>query len=307
MDFKGRRVEAHNVWPAATEFRAEADFKAKLALQNGLTPFKTIALTANSNAAYQRCVGHLIDGLDALPNRPDYFFDHCVKIIDLAQGLVAPGKGLRGVMENLPTELLALDAASWEKISEALGQAIPRVTVDLLAKRLLQSYLGQGEKPKQLRDRSEAAMGAAFYSAFCQKYTTDANAQTLNDFGRNIPKAGSLLRLYLSGQPGTRETKASAGVLNLTANAIPAQTRMKVILSLLLFTVRNERAHGAVISPFRTSKADLARYGSYYYLMLTSYVFALGTLALRFKGKSVSSPDILAGCLDNLVLQRAFF
>lgn len=307
MDFKGRRVVAHNVWPVATEFRAEAEFKDKIASLDGQAPFKTIALATNSNPAYQRCVGHLIDGLDALPNRPDYMFDHCVKVMDLAQRHLAQGNGLRGVMENLPPALLAEDPTSWEEIVKHLGQAIPRVTVDFLAKRLLQAYLGQGEKPKQVRDRAETAMGPTFYNAFCQKYTTDANGNTLQDFGINIPKAGSFLRLYLSGVPGTRKKKASAAVLNLTTNVIPAKTRMTVILSLLLFTVRNERAHGAVISPFRTSKANLERYESYYYLMLAGYVFALGTLVLRFPGKSVTSPAILAGCLDNLVLQQSFF
>lgn len=307
MDFKGRRVVAHNVWPVATEFRAEAEFKNKIASLNGLAPFKTIALATNSNPAYQRCVGHLIDGLDALPNRPDYLFDHCIKVMDLAQRHLAQGRGLRGVMENLPAALLAQDSTSWEEIAKKLGQAIPRVTVDFLAKRLLQAYLGQGEKPNQLKDRAETALGHAIYNAFCQKYSTDSSGNTLQDFGVNIPRAGSFLRLYLSGEPGTRKKKASSAVLNLTTNEIPAQTRMKVILSLLLFTVRNERAHGAVISPFRTSKANQERYESYYYLMLTAYVFALGTLVVRFPGKSVTSPEILAGCLDNLGLQQSFF
>ena len=306
MDFKGRRVVAHNVWPVATEFRAEAEFKNKIASHDGLAPFKTIALATNSSPAFQRCVGHLIDGLDALPHRPDYPFDHCVKVMDLAQRHLAQGHGLRGVMENLPAALLAEDSTSWEEIAKLLCQAIPRVTVDFLAKRLLQAYLEQGEKPKQLKDRAETAMGKALYNAFCKKYSTDSSGNTLQDFGVNIPKAGSFLRLYLSGEPGTRKKKASAAILNLTTNAISAQTRMKVILSLLLFTVRNERAHGAVISPFRTSKANHERYESYYYLMLTAYVFALGTLVLRFPGKSVTSRAILAGCLDNLMLQQSF-
>lgn len=70
MDFKRRRVVAHNVLPIATEFRAETELNGKIASQNGQAPFRTIALAINSDPAYQRCAGHLIDGLDALPNRP---------------------------------------------------------------------------------------------------------------------------------------------------------------------------------------------------------------------------------------------
>jgi hypothetical protein len=307
MDFKSRRVEAHNVWPASTEFRAEAEFKARIAACQTIPPFAPIPVMDNSDPDYQRSIGHLIDGLDALPNRPDFCFDHCFKVLDLAKSSLAAGKGIRGVMEKLPTKLLKLDTKSWAGITGELGKAIPRVTVDLLAKRLLQAQMGQGQNPTLLVERAERCMGKDFYAAFCAKYTTDEAGSSLVNFNRNIPRAGSLLRLYLSGEPGTRAKRPTVSVLDLTTNPISAETRMKVLLSLLLFTVRNERAHGAVMSPFRTSKANFERYSSYYYLMLVAYVFALGSLALLHTGKSVSSKTILAGCSDNLAKQKSFF
>lgn len=307
MDVKAQRINAYNQWPASVTFRAEAEFRSRLSEQDGQIPFEPIALVANKAAEYHRCVGHLIDGLDALPDRPDYFFDHCFKLLDLAKTTVAPGGGNRGVMERLPGELLTLDRKSWEAIADELGRAIPRTTVDFLAKRLLEAQLGQGKYAKELKERAEEVMGAKFYSAFCKKYLCDENGQPTGSFQGKLQKAGSLLRLYLSGKPASRKGKASHPDLEFRGKKISAEERMKALLSLLLFTVRNERAHGVVISPFRTSKATMARYESYYFLMLTAYVFALGTLALRFKGNSVASADILAGCKANLAIQARFF
>ncbi len=307
MNFKGQRIDAHNNWPAKTNFRAETAFQGKLTSRQDEIPFTPILISQNGDDGYQRCVGHLIDGLDALPNRPDYFFDHCFKVLDLAQAKVAPSCGIRGVMEKLPTELLTLDTHTWTQVTGELGKAIPRVTVDFLAKRLLHAFVGKGKQHKELRERAEACMGHAFYTAFCTKFVTATNGQPLANFSRNIPMAGSLLRLYLSGKPGTRKKKASAPILDVRLNPASAPKRMQVLLSLLIFTIRNERTHGAVISPFRTSKAKLERYESYYFLMLVAYLYALGTLSLRFPNNSVSGAEILAGCTANLMQQSSFF
>lgn len=307
MDVKAQRINAHNNWPASIEFRAEAEFRDRLAARGESIPFRPIVIGPNKDAEYHRCVGHLIDGLDALPYRPDYFFDHCFKILDLAKTTVAPGAGNRGVMERLPAELLRLHTKSWEGIADELGRAIPRTTIDFLAKRLLEAYLGKGKYAKELKERAEGVMGQAFFSTFCKKFLTDENGQPMTDYEGNLQNAGSLLRLYLSGKRATRKKKATHPDLDFRNKTISAATRMQVLLSLLLFTVRNERAHGAVISPFRTSKATLMRYESYYYLMLVAYVFALGTLALRFQNNSVSSAAILSGCKANLTEQAGFF
>jgi len=314
MDFKGRRVEAHNNWPETTEFRAEIEFKEKLLAFDKFPPFKPISLGSNGDAGYQRCVGHLIDGLDALPLRPDYFFDHCFKVIDLSKEAVKSKTGIRGVMEKLPGALLKVDSTHWESIMDCLAAAIPRVTIDFLAKRLLEAPATLDEQNK-LKERADKCLGEKFYSAYCEKYlnpiidaeTTIPERKREFTFHENIPKAGSLLRLYLSGKSGTRPQAATVAALDIINNPVKAEKRMQVLLSLLLFTIRNERAHGNVISPFRTSKAKFERYESYYYIMLVAYVFALGSLIVRFPSSSVSSEQVLQGCIHNIKLQRAFF
>lgn len=308
MDFKGRRVNAHNTWPVSAEFRAEVEFRERLGTSLGSAIFRPAQLADNADAVYQKCVAHFIDGLDALPQRPDYYFDHCFRVLDVLKKTIAhPDKGLSGVAANLPAKLLILDQNSWTQIANSFGAAIPRVTIDFLAKRLLSTYRTNDEELKLLRKRAIDILGAQFYEEFCKKFTNDNLGNPLPSFTKNIPAAGSLMRLYLSGQPGTRGKKASHPVLDVRLNPISAPKRLQVLLSLLLFTVRNERAHGAILSPFRSSKAKLERYESYYYIMLTAYIFALGSLAYQFPNKSICSSDILMILQSNIALQANIF
>jgi hypothetical protein len=307
IDFKGRRVEAHNTWPAAIEFRAEADFNKLVHANAGRAPFEPIQLQPNGDPEYQTCVGHLIDGLDALPLRPDYFFDHCFRVLDHATATIAPNKGIEGVMEKLPARLLAIDSALWTDIVDLLGQSMPRVTLDLLARRLLQAETAGRPKLEGLKKRAPKILGTGFYNDFCQKYLHDEHGNPLPTLGESISLAGRFFRLFLSGKAGTRTKAASHSELDLRGKIVGAEKRMQVVLSLLLFNARNERAHGAVISPFRTSKATADRYESYYFMALTTYIFALGSLAVRFPNQSVTSAAIAAGLKKNLDLQTAFF
>jgi hypothetical protein len=305
VTFKSQRVEAHNEWPAVTEFAAEVDFRAELAANSGRAPFQPIKLEHNDDPAYQTCIGHLIDGLDALPLRPDYFFDHCFRVLDNGTGYFG-SKGIEGVMMKLPGDLIAADSATWTVVVNELVEAMPHITRLLLARRLLQSH---AVKPalKPLIKRAERVFGSVFAAQFGQKYAYDASGAALPSINSNIDRAASLLKQYLSGEPGTRTKAPTHPALDLRGTVIPAKQRMQVLLSLLLFTLRNERAHGTVISPFRTSRATVERYESYYYIALMAYVFALGSISVRFSTASITSTQILTGMRANLALLSAFF
>ena len=309
MNFKEERVNAHNNWPLRSDFKAEVMLKEKLEANADIKLFQPIPIVQNVDPDYQRCVGHLLDALDFLPYRPDYSFDHCFRILDIAGAPMAPNGGIKGVVQKLGSKLLQQDRAEWDGIADALCRAMPLRVYELLAKRLLQAALPSASRIEaRLNPRAEHCFGARFYSAFISKFTLDASGAVLADAAdRNRANAAKLLKLYFSGTRGTRTKPASDPALDLTvANNVPdSDRRIEGLLSLLLFTIRNERAHGNVISPFRTSKARLERYESYYFLMLMAYVFAMGTLMLRFQ--CITSGSILTGCVENIRLQQAFF
>jgi hypothetical protein len=307
MNFSNERILAHNDWPTDIRFKAEDAFRNRLLGRDSRAPFEPMQLTFSDDPDYQRCIGHLLDALDQIPSRPDYAFDHFFRIIDIVGTSIPIGKGIRGVVQGVAQSLLVDDRASWEQIIDALCTAMPLRTHEFLAKRLLSASLLPPGK-EGLHKRALHTLGSNFYPALITKYTTDKSGYLITDESKfDWASAGKLLKLYLSGKPGTRTKAASTQALDLTkpSNVPDHRRRSEVLTSLLLFQVRNERAHGAVISPFRTSKATIVRYQSYYFSMLISYIYALGIMNLKFK--CIAPPELLAGCLKNIQAQRDFF
>jgi len=124
----------------------------------------------------------------------------------------------------------------------------------------------------------------------------------------NEKKLGLFLRAYLRAKPKQPKNAASHVLLDLgKAVNIPSDCkRIELLLSLLLFQIRNERAHGVGMSPFRASKSSMDRYKNYYFQMLIAYTFALGGMSLRWP-ESISAADIAKTMVKNVQLQNSFF
>lgn len=309
MDFKKERVNCHNKYPELIQFKAERKFKEKLDRANGIIPFEPIQIGYGDDSVYQTCVGHLIDGLEFLPYRPDYMFDHSFKVIDEAAGYYFSGKGIKGIVQGLPAKLLNHSRADWEAIVDLLGKNIPLMTCRFLVKRICEAHFLADGNSKQLKDRAISCLGAQFYDEFIKRFALDDSGQATGIISsEQINKAASFVKLYLSGGKGTKKSKPSYKCLDITkeVNVPTHNKRMEFLLSLLLFNMRNERAHGAVLSPFRTSKSSIERYQSYYFAMLCSYIFCLGALDLRGFGNVLAS-SILICAENNIELQASFF
>lgn len=309
MDFKKERVNCHNKYPELVQFKAERKFKEKLDKAHGVIPFQPIQIGYGDDPVYQTCIGHLIDGLEFLPYRPDYMFDHSFKVIDEAAGYYFSGKGIKGIVQGLPAKLLNHSRADWEAIVDLLGKNIPLMTCRFLVKRICEAHFLTDRNSEQFKDRTGSCLGAQFYDEFINRFALDNDGQlTGNISSEQINKGASFIKLYLSGKKGTKKIKSSYKCLDLTKEInVPSHNkRMEFLLSLLLFNMRNERAHGAVLSPFRTSKSSIERYQSYYFAMLCSYIFCLGALDLRGFG-NVPASSILICAESNLKLQTRFF
>jgi hypothetical protein len=310
LDFKKERVNCHNRFPEIVQFKAERKFEEKLNNANGLTPFSPAQLDHGDDPIYQTCVGHLIDGLEFLPYRPDYMFDHCFKGIDEAGRYFFPKKGIKGIAQGLPGKLLNQSRGDWESVADLLGANIPLMTCRFLVKRICEAHFLKDGNSQQLSDRASHCFGSQFYGEFIKRFALDGTSQAKGRIStERINKGASFLKLYLSGKKGTKKSKnASYKCLDLTdeKNVPTHNTRLELLLSLLLFNMRNERSHGAVLSPFRTSKSSIDRYESYYFAMQCSYIFCLGALELRGFG-SLSGEKIRICAEENVHLQLTFF
>ena len=309
MNTQDQRIAAHNNWPTKVEFKAERAFREHLNVKGESIPFKTIALGPGNDRTYQVCVGHFVDALEALPHRPDYFFDHCFKVIDVSAKPLFNKQGVNGIVQGLAGKLLSASTQDWQATVDALGSHVPLMTCRYLAKRMLLAHGTTDDLDKQLELRVEKCVRKTVYDEFVGKFGSDASGARLNPATDGaIEKAASFLKLYLSGKPASKSRGSGFALLDLKnpKNVPTHHQRIEFLLSIFLFTMRNERSHGGVLSAFRTSKGTLERYEGYYFAMLCAYIFSLGVLNLRGLG-SISPPNILICATDNLAMQKAFF
>ena len=309
MNTQDQRIAAHNNWPTKEEFKAERDFLEHLTAKGASAPVKTFNLGLDDDPTYQICVGHFVDGLEALPYRPDYFFDHCFKVIDESARPLFNKQGIKGIVQGLAGKLLTNSDQDWKAIIDALGSSIPLMTCRYLAKRMLLVHGSADAQDRLLSARIEKCFRKAVYDEFFAKFGTDTTGMRVTPTSdKAIEKAASFLKLYLSGKPASKTRGSGFALLDLNnqKNVPTHHQRIEFLLSILLFTMRNERTHGGVLSAFRTNKGALERYESYYFAMLCAYIFSLGILNLR--GLGSISPMLISSCAtDNLALQKAFF
>ena len=309
-----KRIEYQNDWPTKIDFSAELEFQKKIEAAGGLAPFKTGKLTNVNSKDFHIYVGNLIDGLDALPHRPDYLFDHCFRIIDASSKTLTKKKKTTFAISEVNLNIFSTGKADWDQIADLMCKHMPTSTASYIATRLLDASLGKGTDAGAIVARGEKCISSKRFTEATKKYTY-AN---YSGPGVAVNKFASFIRLLLkTSTPLKKTTKNSSSpsastsnfsTLDLTksANLLSKEDKIQFIITLLLFTMRNERQHGSSVSPFRTSKANLGRYASYYYAMICSYIIALGVVSTGFP-KAISSSAILTNAQDNFAEFSKFF
>ncbi|PMS29884.1 hypothetical protein B0G57_1419 [Trinickia symbiotica] len=310
MDFKKERVNSHNDWPQITLFKAERKFHELLEKKRPVKLFQQAKLRHEDNPDYQKMVGHFLNGLEALPERPDYLFDHCFTVIDRGASSLFPGKGITGIVNGLGNRLIAHSSTEWESIIDSLTRAMPLSSYRYVAKNICEAQLGCNAYSGPIVERVRKFFEPARYHQFIEKFVFGAGLTTSKPISHEaVQQAANFLKLYASGSLATKRTCAPAFRkldMSDSSNLLSPAQRAHFLLSLYAFIARNERAHGELLSPFRTSKADLKRYESYYFLATMTYTFALGVLELRGWG-GITSAEIRECCTRNLAVQEALF
>ncbi|HEI8819659.1 TPA: hypothetical protein SLG99_002012 [Serratia marcescens] len=308
MNFQKTRVDIHNNYPEKILFKAELAFKKRLEDKGLDVIFSPIKLQYNEDASFQVYLSHYIDGLNTLPFRPDQTFDNNFKVIDDAGRAIFPRGGTKKVLEGLSNKLSINQNLDWQNIIDILTENIPLMTCRYITKNILEAHKDNSFEGCKFQKRIEDCLGKVEYTQLLNQFSSIPNPASSPTSLEYIKSASSFMRLYLKGKKTSQSNKPYPSKLDLSkaSNVLNHAKRFDILISLLLYTMRNERAHGASISPFITSKSTLERYESYYFTMLCSYIFSLGVLSLHgFAG--LNSSNILDCCKENIKIQKYFF
>jgi hypothetical protein len=307
-----QRIDSHNSWPKKVGFAAELDFQQRIADAAGAAPFKTADLNDAGTAEFHRYLGNLIDGLDALPQRPDYTFDHCFRIIDSAAKQLTGKTKTTYAINEVYLNLFSTDPGTWSDIVEHLAFNIPMASAEYIARRLLDASIGKGTDPHAIASRAKKCLDSQRYAEITDKYS-------YGNFpgapGAAVNACATFLRLLLATKrtsplPKSKKSANAATYpaldLTVAANTLTSEEKLRLLLSLFLFVMRNERQHGSAVSPFRTSKATLERYASYYYALYCAYAFALGVISAR-DATTIQALTIFENVQVNISAFKKFF
>lgn len=308
MNFQKTRVDIHNNYPKKILFKAELAFKKRLEDKGLNVVFSPIKLQYDEDASFQVYLSHYIDGLNTLPFRPDQTFDNNFKVIDDAGRALFPKGGAKKVLEGLSNKLLINQNLDWQTIVDILTENIPLMTCRYITKNIFEAHKDNSFEGGKFKERIETCLGKIEYKQLLEQFPSAPTPASSPASLEHLNSASSFLKLYLKGKKTNQSKKSYPSKLDLSkaSNVLSHSKRFDILISLFLYTMRNERAHGASISPFITSKSTFARYESYYFAMLCSYIFSLGVLSLRgFAG--LNSSNILDCCKENVDIQKYFF
>jgi hypothetical protein len=259
------RTRFNNQWPAKYLFPVEQDLTLRLAKNNFRSIFFPATLIHSDDHHFQTLLAHSIDSLDSLPLRPDLAFDQLWKALDAEFFRL---KSLLGVAASISRFKVFSDYVSTSLLTSkshySLVSQIPLQTCEFLAKRLLDSTVRPNQHSHSFIAKLTDAVGKSLLSDLHTKY--DPVWATVGSEAAAQRNLGKLLKFLLVNKP----VKICGNDYLLT----PAQSA-QVMIGTILPQFRNERFHGNVRPPFRSSAASLKTYAHSYFLLIYSYSLLL--------------------------------
>lgn len=292
MDTKQLRVNYQNKWPNIFSFPAENLFIERIQSAGITKVFEPAQLEYCDTYQFQFYLGYLLDALDMLPMRPDLAFENIWKALDAEFFIVQAEIGIQnasrfdGFIDRVTT-----DSNTAGAFKEYL-KIIPYQTCEYAAKRIIQA--STDENLKALYTRARNSLGEQFINALIAKYPATSNGKPSPPDQR---KAGRLFKKIFAGEEIELEGQ--------TYIYCP-EDLIRFLIKVVLANYRNERFHGGVFPPFRSSHAKLATYSHAYFLFHISYSLLLEVFLYREYGV-ITASNVKKGIELNTNIFSALF
>ena len=258
--------------------------------------FMSFAFPYAEHDRYHYYLNFLIEALELLPLKVDLAFDACWRAFEslLFEVNLNPKRSkIQELLSEFCVNYLNNQASTRNEddlLIARLIDLVPVQTCEYLAQRLLDEY--DVTKPvgdsKRIVDRLKWSNYNTNFLALLPNIARKYGAPNINP--SDLRKASLLLRKVLRGNSVSIGT--FSGQLTVTE-------RLSLIVLGVVYTARNDRFHGSMQPPFKSSVATLRTYAHAHYLYLTSYflfikvLYSTGWIALK-------SDDIKNHLLENM-------
>jgi hypothetical protein len=279
-DTKRLRIKYCNEWPSHFLFPVEQLLKDRLIENNVHQAFIPIKFAFSIDQEFHSLLGHLLEGLDQLPYRPDMAFDSVWKALDAEFFRVKGETDSAGNLSRFDIfqSKIASDANT-AKALHPLVSALPMQTCEFVAKRIHKCREEQDSHAEAFLKRVRAVFGEDLYTAYNGKYDPlwASEPETAQR------RSGAFLRKLI--QCKSMEIDGKSFQLNHEKSVL-------FLISVVMTQFRNERFHGSTAPPFRSSAAKLKTYAHAYFLFLVAYSLLLEVFLYR--GFMVTDSDQVA-------------
>lgn len=235
-------------------FKVEKQFRELLNECNA--SFKPAALSLDYDLHFQREVSYMIDAFDALPLRPDIAFDSIWRAFELEIKSHRASPSNVNITESLSHYAPKVDS----DFIALLAATIPTQACEHLFKTIVTNKLRGtfSRAESRIQDLIKSNKNAEFF-------INHLRTRYVNDTDIERRKGAILIRRAMRGE------SLKLGALRLFT--LDETSRSQILISLYLWTVRNDRYHGDSFSPFISSKTHINTYaGIFYSFMLTYYL-----------------------------------
>ncbi|MEW9671320.1 hypothetical protein [Ammoniphilus sp. 3BR4] len=274
-------------WPNAQPFVVEKEYNTKIAnfKEQGKELFLPHPISHSSDTYHNIAVSFLIDALDVMPLHPNFAFDFIFRAFDNYSGNLFSVSTLKDKLER------SID--TWERIIEnneqvkslfnKLLEHIPQITCQYLYSRIFKNF--DGTKPAE--EQSQGELGLLLFRLL-RIEKLNRNNFIIHDtkmkeiielafikFGFNeqnysdtIRKGSRFFYRYFNKDLVKLPSGENGNEKDFT---IETRDKLHLLVNGILFTMRNDRAHGASSSSFKSSKASLRTYAHNHFCFMTIY------------------------------------
>ena len=294
IDFKEKRINYLNNWPNVEPFDIEKEYYIlvdKVKKENG-TIFVPFELKRNDDVLYNKTISFMIEAVDQLEKYPNFSYEFIFKAYNCFIDHFYSSKNISSINKKLCDN-------EWKKILDSqtkLLNAFEKLLSAIPVKACQYLYVRLCERSKDIKPYGRVTTDENGSSSSSSTKRKDIVDSIENKYGMDytryadtIRKASLLYRYLL---------KNSSILVDTTTYNITTEDRLHILVSGLLYTLRNDIMHGSSISITKSSKTTLGTYAMDYFAYLLLYYLLVLLIIDKF---SVDYPsDIFDRLADNI-------
>lgn len=267
-DFARKREEYINNWPNTNLFPVETAYQTKCDVFFSTYKkniFRPMQIWQCDDDEYQRDISHIIQSLEMMPTYPNNAFLFIFSGFDYFGKRIyseaQTTKNLKTTAEEIA--ILSTQNSDVKKTIQMLYEIMPFRASNYLYKRIIGNSKIAGRISSD-KNGISIPQYSAIIDSINRKYSSLTN--------ENIRNASMFYKHLL---------KETSIVLDTSPVVIPEELKIRFVLLGLIYSMRNDFAHGSAMASTKSSKTTMARYSMHFYCFVVTYTIFMILLVLH--------------------------